>query len=78
MSQAGREQVKLVFGNTASGVYQQEKPRYLIDISGIAELGQIAEQEAGIHVGAAVSIQQLIDFATEVIGTTACRTDNRA
>ena len=26
VGQAGREQVKLVFGNTASGVYQQEKP----------------------------------------------------
>jgi xanthine dehydrogenase/oxidase len=64
---AGREQVKLVFGNTAAGVYQQEKPAYLIDISGIAELGQIAEQEAGIQVGAAVPIQKLIDFATEVI-----------
>lgn len=68
VGQAGREQVKLVFGNTASGVYQQEKPRYLIDISGIAELGQIAEVESGINVGAAVPIQDLIDLATEVIG----------
>jgi xanthine dehydrogenase/oxidase len=64
---AGREEVKLVFGNTASGVYQQEKPRYLIDIAGVAELGRIAEKEAGLHVGATVSIQQLIDFVTDVV-----------
>jgi xanthine dehydrogenase/oxidase len=68
VGEVGREQVKLVFGNTASGVYQQEKPRYFIDLSGIAELGRIAEHEAGLHVGATVSIQQLIDCATEVIG----------
>jgi xanthine dehydrogenase/oxidase len=67
VEQAGRDQVKLVFGNTASGVYSQEKPRYLIDISGIAELGQIAEQEAGLFVGATVPIQKLIDVASEVI-----------
>jgi len=66
VTEAGREQVKLVFGNTAAGVYQQEQPRFLIDISGIAELGRIAEGTGGIHVGAAVPIQKLIDFATEV------------
>ncbi len=68
VAKAGREQVKLVFGNTASGVYQQEKPAYLIDISAIPELGRIAEQDSGIFVGAAVPIQRLIDVATEVIG----------
>jgi xanthine dehydrogenase/oxidase len=68
VSQAGKEQVKLVFGNTASGVYQQEQPTYFIDISGIAELGRIAEQETGIRVGAAVPIQRLMDYVTEVIG----------
>jgi xanthine dehydrogenase/oxidase len=63
----GREQVKLVFGNTGSGVYQQEKPRYLIDISGITELARITELETGIDIGATISIQQLIDFVTQVI-----------
>ncbi len=77
-SEAGRERVKLVFGNTASGVYQDEKPRYFIDISAIAELGEIAEDEAGIHVGAAVTIQRLIDVATDAIGRTAGRGDDRA
>jgi xanthine dehydrogenase/oxidase len=67
-SQAGKEQVKLVFGNTASGVYPLEKPSYFIDISGIAELGRITEQETGIHVGAAVPIQSLMDYVTGVIG----------
>jgi xanthine dehydrogenase/oxidase len=65
---AGKQQVKLVFGNTASGVYQQEKPTYFIDISVITELGRIAEQETGIHVGATVPIQHLMDFVTDVIG----------
>jgi xanthine dehydrogenase/oxidase len=64
---AGRDQVRLVFGNTSSGIYQAERPRTLIDISGIAELGRIEEQDAGISVGAAVPIQQLMDFAGQVI-----------
>jgi xanthine dehydrogenase/oxidase len=68
VAQAGREQVKLVLGNTASGVYPKEKPTYLIDISAIAELGRIAEQSTGIEVGAAVPIQRLLEVATEVIG----------
>jgi xanthine dehydrogenase/oxidase len=68
VDQAGPEQVKLVFGNTAAGVYQQERPRFLIDISAIPELSRITEQEAGLHVGATVSIQQLIDVVTDVIG----------
>ena len=68
VSLAGREKVKLVFGNTASGVYQQEMPTYFIDISVIEELGRLAEKETGIHVGAAVPIQRLMDFVTGVIG----------
>lgn len=68
VAQAGREQVKVVFGNTASGVYQQEKPNFLIDISGIAELAQVSVRDDGLHIGATVSIQRLIDIATEVIG----------
>ncbi len=66
-AQVGREQVKLVFGNTASGVYPNEKPRCLIDISRIAELSRTAESESGIHVGATVPIQKLVDFVSEVI-----------
>ena len=64
----GKQQVKLVFGNTASGVYQNEKPTCFIDISTITELGRIAEQETGIHVGATVPIQHLMDYVTELIG----------
>jgi xanthine dehydrogenase small subunit len=68
VGQAGRLQVKLVFGNTASGVYQHEKPRYLIDVSNVAELSRIAESESGILIGASVTIQRLIDFLAESIG----------
>jgi xanthine dehydrogenase/oxidase len=63
----GRDQVKLVFGNTASGVYQHEKPEYLIDISLIEELGQLSEDDTGLQIGACVPIQRLMDFAAEVI-----------
>ena len=63
----GRESVKLVFGNTASGVYQQEKPGCFIDISGIAELSKVVENEKGLEVGATVSIHQLIDLAAGLI-----------
>jgi xanthine dehydrogenase/oxidase len=66
-TRSGKANVKLVFGNTASGVYQQEKPTYFIDISCIEELSLIAEKETGIHVGATVPIQRLMDFVKEVI-----------
>lgn len=67
VEQAGREQVKLVFGNTASGVYQSEKPQFLIDISAIPELSSIVEGDAGIDVGSTVTIQRLLDLAGDVI-----------
>src|SRR3954453_3422756 len=51
----GVERVKLVFGNTAAGIYQQEKRSHFIDISAIAELAQLTEQRSGILVGAAVT-----------------------
>lgn len=66
-SQAGRQNVKLIFGNTGSGVYQNDHAKYLIDISAITELGRIEEKDSGIYVGAAVSIQELVDFISEVI-----------
>ena len=44
VSQVGRQAVKLVFGNTGSGVYQNEYPHYLIDISSIVELGKKKKQ----------------------------------
>ncbi len=67
VGRSGRDAVKLVFGNTATGVYPRETPTFLIDISGIAELGRIVEQDAGLQVGAAVPIQRLIDFVAGVI-----------
>ena len=65
--EAGRHGVKLIFGNTSSGVYQQEHSKYLIDISAITELGKIEERDTGLYVGAAVPIQELVDFVSKVI-----------
>jgi xanthine dehydrogenase/oxidase len=64
----GRESVRLVFGNTASGVYPGEKPTYLIDISRAQELTALIESESKITVGATTPIQTLLEFA-ETIGT---------
>lgn len=69
VGRAGREHVKLVFGNTAAGVYQSESPKFLIDVAAIPELRRLGETETGIDVGAAVSIQQLSEFAAKVIAS---------
>ncbi len=61
------DQIKLVVGNTATGIYPHEKPRFIIDISHITELTELSESEKGIHAGAAVPIQDLMDFATKSI-----------
>lgn len=66
-NQSGPQSVKIIFGNTASGVYQNEHFKCLIDISSIAELGKIEEKDSGIYVGAAVSIQRLADYISEIV-----------
>lgn len=67
VSEVGRQNVKIIFGNTASGVYQNEHPKCLIDISFIPELKKKEERDSGLFVGAAVTIQELIDFTGDVI-----------
>lgn len=66
-SKAGRDDVKIIVGNTASGVYQTEHAKCLIDISAIESLGKIEAQDSGVFVGAAVTIQEAFDFISEVI-----------
>ncbi len=67
VSQSGRQGVRLICGNTGSGVYQNEHSKCLINISSIIELSKMEERDSGLYVGAAVSIQQLVDFISEVI-----------
>jgi xanthine dehydrogenase/oxidase len=67
VGKVGRQGVKLVMGNTASGIYQDEKPQYLIDISGISQLWKIESSDKGINFGSAVTIQKLMDFVDGVI-----------
>ena len=67
VSHAGRHDVRIIIGNTASGVYQAEHAKYLIDISAIETLGKKEEQDSGLFVGAAVTIQEMINFISEVI-----------
>jgi len=65
---AGADAVKLVVGNTASGIYPQEQPRFFIDISRISELTELLVRADMVHVGAAVPIQDLVDLSQELIG----------
>lgn len=62
----GRNSIKLIFGNTASGVYPDEKPLYLIDISRIQALNILVKNAIGITVGATTPIQMLLEFAANV------------
>ncbi|HEY9677653.1 MAG TPA: molybdopterin cofactor-binding domain-containing protein [Drouetiella sp.] len=64
--ESGRGSVRLVFGNTASGIYPDEKPRIFIDISRIEELTSLIETESSIVVGASTPIQNLLEFAERV------------
>ncbi len=57
---------RLICGNTGSGVYQHEHSKHLIDISAIAELGKIEKREQGLVVGAAVTIQELVDYVSDM------------
>ncbi len=62
----GRDSVRVVFGNTASGVYPGEKPRHVIDISCIRELTTLSQSESGVTIGATTPIQNMLEFAAEV------------
>ncbi len=64
---SGAEQIKLVVGNTATGIYPDEKPRFLIDIAHLHELNELRDDEQGIDVGAAVSIQDLMEATEKII-----------
>lgn len=67
VSKSSRQEVKLISGNTGSGVYQNEPAKYVIDISKICELFIKEEQDSGLTVGSGVPIQELVDFISEVI-----------
>lgn len=62
LSEAYRLKGKFIFGNTGSGVYKHDNAQCLIDLSAIAELGKIEKGEKGLFVGAAVTIQELVDY----------------
>jgi len=67
VSHAGHHDVRVIIGNTASGVYQKEHAQYLIDISAVETLGKIEERDSGLFIGAAVTIQEAINFISDVI-----------
>ncbi len=63
----GASEVKLVVGNTASVLWPKETPKHLIDIAHIRELNGIEVDEAGIHSGATVPIQKLVETAETLV-----------
>ncbi len=62
----GRDNVKIIFGNTASGVYPDENPLHWIDISRIQELAQLKKNENSLTIGAITPIQTMLEFAEKV------------
>jgi len=52
-----------ICSNTSAGVYKRHLPesQVLIDVAGIAELGQIKQSETELIVGASISISSLIE-----------------
>jgi xanthine dehydrogenase/oxidase len=63
----GADRVRLVVGNTARAIYPNEAAVCLIDVGRISELTAVSIDAGGLRVGAAVSIQRLIELAEEVI-----------
>ncbi|MCO5559168.1 hypothetical protein L7F22_012762 [Adiantum nelumboides] len=57
----GRSDVRLVVGNTSSGYYKDQRPLVLVDVGRVPELLAIKEVSGVLTLGAAVSIEKLID-----------------
>lgn len=58
----GSPKVRFAVGNTAVGIYPSEQGQVVIDISRIKELAHLDATADGIKCGAAVSIQDLMEF----------------
>ena len=64
---AGPKNVRLAVGNTAIGIYPGEQGQFVIDVSRIKELISLSNSDDAINCGAAVPIQDLMDFCQEQI-----------
>jgi xanthine dehydrogenase iron-sulfur cluster and FAD-binding subunit A len=58
----GKQEVKLVVGNTSAGVYKNIKPEVYIDISHIPELFVVKASNEFLQVGAGVPLSKLINL----------------
>ena len=54
------DKVRMVRGNTTSGVYEPRPANFIADISEIPDLTKVSVGESGISVGAAVPITDLM------------------
>jgi abscisic-aldehyde oxidase len=62
----GKSRIKVVAGNTASGVYRDaEVYDGYIDLRGIPELNSVNKDAKGVEIGAAVSIARAIEILRE-------------
>jgi xanthine dehydrogenase/oxidase len=61
--------LKLVVGNTSIGVYKKdvENPHVFVDISEIESLRQLYADAAGVHIGAAITYTELLNYLNEII-----------
>ena len=61
--------LRLVVGNTASGVYKHEPAVAYIDIAGVVEMKVVSADATALTVGAAVPLTQLIAHLEDTTGT---------
>ena len=66
-------EVRLVVGNTSSGVYNRdvEDPQVLIDVSAVPELRGVTRADGELFLGAATTYTELLATLDEVIGAQA-------
>jgi len=53
--------VKVVVGNTGSGIYKEPNPALVVDVQHLAELSHVTTDSKGLHIGGAVSLAALAD-----------------
>ena len=54
------EKVRIVRGNTASGVYKPPPANFIADVSDIPDLTKVSVDDSGIRIGGAVPIADLM------------------
>eukprot|EP01114_Cavostelium_apophysatum_P000968 TRINITY_DN1083_c0_g1_i1.p1 TRINITY_DN1083_c0_g1~~TRINITY_DN1083_c0_g1_i1.p1 ORF type:complete len:1374 (-),score=383.49 TRINITY_DN1083_c0_g1_i1:31-4152(-) len=65
MNEYNGSDIKLVVGNTSSGVFKEDHPNVLIDVSNVEELYEHSVDSSGVNFGAAITIADVMNFLTQ-------------